>query len=329
MSTTLPAFTPLEDSLYLTLCCRALDRRSPRPILGDALADEIVRELDYDIGHLHIDANLINTCALRAKRIDEVAADFVARHPDAVGLDLGAGLDTRSARIARPSTVDWYDVDFPAVAAARERVIPGHANPHAIGADLRDGDWLDAVPTGRPAVVVADGLMGFFTQQEMSSLLDRLISHFPSGEIAFNSYSRFAIWATKHVPGTKASPSCSSSPASTTPTSRSAGTLACTWSGRSCSAGTPRSPGSQRSCGCTTGCRRSARPGRARGRSSCTSGSSDRRGPLPGLRTARTVKRAAMPPGRRRPPTPVPGGTWTTCTPEPPPRAWTRRPSTA
>jgi O-methyltransferase involved in polyketide biosynthesis len=46
--------------------------------------------------------------------------------------------------------------------------------------------------------------MGFLTQEEMSSLLDRLVNHFPSGEIAFNSYSRFAIWATKHVPGTKA-----------------------------------------------------------------------------------------------------------------------------
>jgi O-methyltransferase involved in polyketide biosynthesis len=203
MSTTLPAFTPLEDSLYLTLCCRALDNRSPHPLLGDALADQIVRELDHDVGRLHIDANLINTCALRARRLDEVAADFVARHPDAVGLDLGAGLDTRSARIDPPSTVDWFDVDLPAVVAARERVVPGHANPHALGADLRDGDWLDAVPTGRPAVVVADGLMGFLSLQEVSTLLDRLIAHFPSGEIAFNSYTRFAIWATKHVPGTK------------------------------------------------------------------------------------------------------------------------------
>ncbi|WP_138757452.1 hypothetical protein [Modestobacter altitudinis] len=73
MSTTLPALTPLEDSLYLTLCCRALDNRSPHPLLGDALADEIVRELDYDVGQLHIDANLVNTCAPRAKRLDEVA----------------------------------------------------------------------------------------------------------------------------------------------------------------------------------------------------------------------------------------------------------------
>jgi O-methyltransferase involved in polyketide biosynthesis len=107
MGTTLPAFTPLEDSLWLTLCARALDNRSPHPILDDAMADQIVRTLDYDYGQLHIDTNLMVNVALRAKKLDEVAAGFLARHPDAVGLDLGAGLDTRMERLAPPSTVDW------------------------------------------------------------------------------------------------------------------------------------------------------------------------------------------------------------------------------
>jgi O-methyltransferase involved in polyketide biosynthesis len=48
MAITLPAFTPVEDSLLLTLYCRALDNRLSKPILSDATADEIVRKLDYD-----------------------------------------------------------------------------------------------------------------------------------------------------------------------------------------------------------------------------------------------------------------------------------------
>jgi O-methyltransferase involved in polyketide biosynthesis len=48
-----------------------------------------------------------------AKKPDQVASAFLARHPDAVGLDLGTGLDTRVVRLAPPSTVDRYDVDFP------------------------------------------------------------------------------------------------------------------------------------------------------------------------------------------------------------------------
>jgi O-methyltransferase involved in polyketide biosynthesis len=203
MATTLPALRPIEDSLFLTLCCRALDNRSPDPVLGDALADQIVRTLEYDYGRLHIDTNLMLNAAWRAKKLDEVASRFLHDHPDGVGLDLGAGLDSRVQRIDPPSTAHWYDVDFPAVVAARAGLIPDRANAHVIGADVRDADWLDAVPTGRPAVVVADGLLGFLALDEVVSLLERLTSHFPSGEIAFNSYPKFAIWAIKHTPGTR------------------------------------------------------------------------------------------------------------------------------
>src|SRR4029450_2741891 len=102
------------------------------------------------------------------------ASEFLARHPDAVGLDLGAGLDTRMERLAPPATVDWYDVDFPAVAAARERLIPEHPNVHVIGADVRDPGWLDTIPTDRPAVIGADGRMGVLTQGRRGSLGERV-----------------------------------------------------------------------------------------------------------------------------------------------------------
>jgi O-methyltransferase involved in polyketide biosynthesis len=203
MGITLPAFTPIEDSLFLTLCARALDNRSQHPILADVTADEIVRALDYDYSQLHINTNLMINVALRAKKIDDVASGFIARYPNAVGLDLGAGLDSRMIRIAPPSTVDWYDVDFPAVIAARERLIPDRANAHGIGADLTQEGWLDAVPRDRPAVIVADGLMAFLTEDEMITLFNRLISHFPSGEITYNNYTRFTAWAAKHSRGTK------------------------------------------------------------------------------------------------------------------------------
>ena len=106
-------------------------------------------------------------------------------------------------RLAPPETVDWYDVDLPVVTATRERVIPERANAHNIGADVTDADWLNNVPTDRPAVIVADGLMGFLSKDDFVSLMNRLVSHFPSGEIAFNSYTSFAVWASKVVRGTK------------------------------------------------------------------------------------------------------------------------------
>ena len=203
MTITLPAFTPLEDSLFLTLCCRALDNRSEHPILHDAMADETVRTLDYDYEQLNIGTDLMLNATLRAKKLDQVVSRFLAQHPDAIGLDLGAGLDTRAFRLDPPSTVDWYDVDFPAVAAARERLIPDRDDTHVVAADVRDSEWLNAIPRNRPTVIVADGLMGSLSRAEFISVLNQLIEHFPSGEMVFNSYTPFTIWVAHHAPGTK------------------------------------------------------------------------------------------------------------------------------
>jgi O-methyltransferase involved in polyketide biosynthesis len=52
-------------------------------------------------------------------------------------------------------------------------------------------------------VIVADGLLAFLTPDDMIALLNRLIGHLPAGEVAFNGYSRFAIWAAKHYHGTQ------------------------------------------------------------------------------------------------------------------------------
>ena len=125
------------------------------------------------------------------------------RHPEAVALDLGAGLDTRMFRIAVPATVDWYDVDFPEVISARQRLVPERVNAHRVGPDLTDQRWVEVVPKGRPAVIVADGLLAFLSPHDMIALLNRLIDRFPFGEIAFNGYTRFAIWAAKHYHGTQ------------------------------------------------------------------------------------------------------------------------------
>ena len=203
MSTTLPALTPMQESLFLTLCGRALDNHLTHPILADSMAEEIVRKLGYDCRKFHLSASPIINIALRAKKIDEVALEFVTHHPGAVALDLGAGLDTRVFRIAPPLTADWYDIDFPPVIDARRQLLPDRPNAHVVGADLTDPSWLDAIPAGRPAVIVADGLMAFLAPQDMISLLNRVIRHFPSGEVAFNGYTRFAIWAAKHYHGTQ------------------------------------------------------------------------------------------------------------------------------
>jgi O-methyltransferase involved in polyketide biosynthesis len=202
VGTSQPVLSPVEASLYLTLCGRALDSRAPHPFLGDPVAAEIARKVGYDCAHFPMPASSATDIALRAKKLDTVVRRFVARHDDALVLDLGAGLDTRIARVRPPAGVDWYDVDLPNVVALRTATITGRAGAHSLAADLTEPAWLGAVPADRPAVIVADGLLAFLTQDALVALLHRLVDHFPCGEIAFNGYTRFHMWVLKRYRGT-------------------------------------------------------------------------------------------------------------------------------
>ena len=123
MSVTLPAFTPLEDSLFLTLYARALDNRGPHPILATLRADQIVRTVDYDFGQLRVKTNLILSVALRAKKLDQIASDFLPATPTRSGstwapastLDSSAGPSSHRRLVRRR---------LPAVATARQRLDP-------------------------------------------------------------------------------------------------------------------------------------------------------------------------------------------------------------
>jgi hypothetical protein len=66
----------------------------------------------------------------------------------------------------------------------------------------RAADWLNNVPTDRPDVIVADGLMGFSPR---TTRVPAESPHQPSPEreMAFNSETSFAVWASKVVRGTQ------------------------------------------------------------------------------------------------------------------------------
>ncbi|OBI16251.1 class I SAM-dependent methyltransferase [Mycobacterium sp. E2497] len=208
MTMQIPALTPAQESLFLTLGGRALDSRLPQPFLGDTMADEVLTEVGYDLARFPVltakfldPRSRVFDIAVRAKVLDDLVRRFTLDNPDAVVLDLGAGLDSRIFRVGPPPGVSWYDIDFPEVIALRSRVVPQHAQAHSVGADLTDPGWLNDIPGSRPAVIVADGLVAFLTEDGFVSLLDRLVQHFPGGQLAFNLYTRNAIWAVKHAPG--------------------------------------------------------------------------------------------------------------------------------
>jgi O-methyltransferase involved in polyketide biosynthesis len=193
--------TPVQSTLLLTLYGRALDSRKPTSVLGDVIADELINKMDYDFTDLRVGSSVVWQIAVRAKMLDDMARRFLITHPDAVVVDLGAGLDTRMYRLAPPPTVDWYDVDYPEVISVRASLFPQHTQAHSIGASVTGPHWCDQIPADRPTMIIADGLMAWLSEGETRSLLNRLTEHFPGGEVAFNEYGRpgrLEAWVARH-----------------------------------------------------------------------------------------------------------------------------------
>jgi O-methyltransferase involved in polyketide biosynthesis len=179
---------PVEETALLTEYARALDSRWPRSILGDTLADEVVGKIDYDFAGLGVISSVVCLVALRARMLDDRIRAFTTEHPDAVVVDLGAGLNSAVFRVDPPPTVDWYSVDLPAVIRLRDAVLPRRDRSHSVAASVAEPDWADPIPADRPTMVVADGLFAFLSEPVIVAVFRRITGHFGSGTVAFNDY---------------------------------------------------------------------------------------------------------------------------------------------
>jgi O-methyltransferase involved in polyketide biosynthesis len=182
--------TPAEQTALVTQYARALDSRWPRPILGDTLADEIVAKIDFDFPALGVPSSAVRQTALRAKMLDARVRNFTCAHPNAVVVSLGAGLDTGMQRVEPPATVGWYNVDLPNVIALRDELVPADDHAYSVAASLADDGWTDSIPSDRPTVLVADGLLAFLPESVIVNLFRHIPEHFRSGELALNDYGR-------------------------------------------------------------------------------------------------------------------------------------------
>ncbi|MEU1981687.1 class I SAM-dependent methyltransferase [Nocardia sp. NPDC019395] len=202
-----------EWTMLGTLYLRACESRLEHPVLGDRAAAEAVDRIDYDFDRMGRWTNSWSNqflVALRAKQLDDWAGDFLERHPDAVVLHLGCGLDSRAFRLDLPSGVDWFDVDVPEVIELRREIFSEREHYRMIGSSVTEPGWLDDIPSDRPALVIAEGLFMYLTESDVRQLLQRLTDRFGSGELLFDALPRWTStisglvrWGTRNAWGTR------------------------------------------------------------------------------------------------------------------------------
>ncbi|MCH6160782.1 class I SAM-dependent methyltransferase [Streptomyces marispadix] len=188
MTTEKVDFTGVQSTMLVTLFLRAADARDAEPVLGDHFAVEAVNRIDYDWKKIDKPGSLRGRfgVALRAKLLDDWTAGFLRRHPDATVLHLACGLDSRAFRLELPAGVRWFDVDLPDVIELRRKLYDEDDRYRMIATSVTDATWLDGVPTDKPALIVAEGLLMYLEEAEVRGLLRRLTDRFRTGELIFD-----------------------------------------------------------------------------------------------------------------------------------------------
>ncbi len=182
-----------SQTTLATLYAKALDADFPNPVLGDRYAKEIIQRIDYDWTKTAITARNSPSVTSRTAHFDSWNRKFLAVHPDAIVLHVGCGLDGRYFRLQPSPRVEWYDVDYPEVAELRTRLYPVADQCHVVAASVTDPSWLKAIPDDRPALMIAEGLTMYLSEQDGIALLRRVVDRFSGGELQFDAFNRLAI----------------------------------------------------------------------------------------------------------------------------------------
>jgi O-methyltransferase involved in polyketide biosynthesis len=206
---TKPNLSGVSETLLLTLYIRAMESQRPDALIKDEKAVALVMEISddgfYDFGRikpLHLSETNKLVIILRNREFDRFAEDFLRRHPDAVIVHIGCGLDTRFERVDN-GQVEWYDLDLPDVIERRRRLLGDEGDRyHLLSCSALEGAWLEVVEAHRqnyrrlqrPILFLAEGVFMYFEAAQVRSQVQTLCDHFPDADLVFDAYSPIHVW---------------------------------------------------------------------------------------------------------------------------------------
>jgi methyltransferase (TIGR00027 family) len=185
----------VEETALLTLYARAIESQSENPILKDRKVENLVEQLDQVLQKQNskmaerlrnraIDPKLTVHLQLRAKKYDDYTLNFLERHPEAVIINIGCGLDTRFFRIDN-GQCQFFDLDLPGMIQLKRQLIEELDRSHMIGQSVLDFEWMDPIAKlNRPALILAEGIFMYLPKEKVKEMVLELQKRFPDSELA-------------------------------------------------------------------------------------------------------------------------------------------------
>jgi len=168
-------------------------------MIKDAKALALVRQKGYlfeQVKQIPMNELLNSMRMMFTREFDRYARDFLSRHPQAVVVHIGCGLDSRFDRVDN-GQVEWYDLDLPEVIELRRKLIGDERERyHLLACSVLEEAWVETVSAHdqRPFLFLAETVFVYFTEAQVKSLVVKLRDHFPGAELVFDGWRPFEVW---------------------------------------------------------------------------------------------------------------------------------------
>ncbi len=180
----------VPETMMIPLYARAMETQREDGIIRDRHAVTMMARIDYDFSRFEKsqpEATILGI-AIRTEVLDEKARMFISSYPDALIINIAAGLDTRFDRVDNGRIV-WIDLDLPESIAIREQFITPSERQHFIASDVLDFAWFAQVEAlvpdanERGVMLILEGLLMYFEEADVKWLLIALAEKFPNAEV--------------------------------------------------------------------------------------------------------------------------------------------------
>jgi len=188
-----------SETSLMAVYIRAMESQRPDALIKDEKAVALVTQMRNEFARFEqipMNDALKVMRNLASREYDRYARDFLRRHPDAVVVHIGCGLDSRFERVDN-GQVEWYDLDLPEVIELRLKLFGDEGERHhLLGCSVLEKAWLEAVEAHRPrlCLFLAEVDLVYFTGAQVKSLVLRLRDRFPGAELVFDACSPLHMW---------------------------------------------------------------------------------------------------------------------------------------
>jgi len=179
----------VAETLLIPLHHRAENSRAGDGGFKDEMAERFHDAIEYDWDKFRGRLEMRPAMAARTGILDEHIKAFIAGNPAGLIVNLGCGLDTRFHRLDN-GTIVWVEIDLPEVISLRRKLGEPQSPRHLLLArSVFDEAWASDLRqfAGWPVLLVAEGLLPYFTEEQHRKIFGYLAEHFPGQQMLFQT----------------------------------------------------------------------------------------------------------------------------------------------